>query len=288
MEYPKYQVGISSGNLKSDYLFFDYLMPVYIPANFPGSTPHSLLQVTPEIEPGIVETERGIVNPEIIKRLGKKRREKLTSVLSGDKSQISDSEVEKILSPAIYSLSKDLAKIEFQPIPVLQSDVKYGQSLKDFSAISLISDNILDIETNDISWDHLWEFKSDKESKRALKKYRKFWYESYGGKPLGYIEDDLYFRMHELERVTKKHGLHIVETTAKAVMRENSVYSTGLAAFAGAVVTGGIQNPYGLAIGLTFALSGMAFSVSKAVRDKNEYLENSDIIYLSMIKNKLS
>lgn len=284
MKYPRYQVAISSGNLKSDYLYFDYLIPIYVPYEFPGTIPADLKGTETDFDIDDFTISDSRINPEIIRRLGKKRRADLKEMLN---ESYSEAAIAKKLAPAINELSRDISRAKYQPVPVLPSEINYGKAFTDFSAFSLISNNIVEIDTRNTTWKQLREFKSDKESKKALRKYRKFWYENYEGYSYAQIEDDLYNRIDALKSEVKKYGLNVFETVGKAIIKDSSVYTAGFATLVGVTLSGAVKAPENLVSGLSFAIAGISLSLLKSVSDKNQFLESSDIVYLYKVDSKL-
>lgn len=253
-----------------------------MPEDFNGLYPQKIMKKSEWTSPILVNDGRQI-HPEIIARLGKKRKQRLFKEIS--KGSVDES-LQKILAPAIQQLSEDLKPYNYEPVPVLDRNVDYGLSAEDFSSFSVISNNVLDIETENTDWEQLRDFKIDKPSKLALKRYRTFWHSNYLGKNLAYVEDDLGVRLEDLQGACRKHGFNLMQTSAHAVIKDSSVYSAALAAFAGIVLTGVATPVQALVPGLCIAVSGVSISIAKTLDDKEQFLRQSEILYLHMLREE--
>jgi len=66
--------------------------------------------------------------------------------------------------------------------------------------------NIPIVNTENVDWENILEFRKDNDSKRKLRNLRLFIYEKYEGKSRAYIEDDIERRVDEYHDTCKKHG----------------------------------------------------------------------------------
>lgn len=275
------RIGISAGDIKSDYLYFDKMIPIFLPDDFTGVWPARLTRNTQtQDSPYVADGIR--IHPEIYCRLGRKRKEKLTSQLSSNNSIL---ELQKILAPAIQALSKDIKSIKsYEPVPILNEEVNYGATIEDFSSFSVISQNVIDIDVKDASWKQLKEFKKDKNARRSLVKYRSFWQSNCVGKTCAEVEDDICVKLDDLMYMIKKHGFSTLNVTSKAVIKDSSVYSSALAAFAGVVLSGTATAKEVLVPGVILSITGILMSVVKSHKDKEQFLRDSDVLYLKMLE----
>lgn len=70
--------------------------------------------------------------------------------------------------------------------------------------VSLPALNLINVEN--VSWEHIEEFKNDPHSKTKLRRLKLFAYEKYQNKPIAYIEDDILQKIEEYEDTVKKWG----------------------------------------------------------------------------------
>lgn len=83
-------------------------------------------------------------------------------------------------------------------------------------ALSIASLRLVD--TENISYEQLLEFRNDNEAKEKLRRLRLFAYENYQGKSRSFIEDDLMARISDYESTVKKWGFETKSAVMTALM----------------------------------------------------------------------
>lgn len=74
------------------------------------------------------------------------------------------------------------------------------------------------VAPNAASWEQILEFRKDRESRAAFKRFRLFCEENYKGQNLGIIKDDLDVRIYDYEAALEKHGFETVSGAVNSVI----------------------------------------------------------------------
>lgn len=277
-------IGITSGNIKSDFLYYDKIIPIFRPDDFIGIYPQKINMKATSSNP-IYISEGLEIHPEIYCRLGKKRKQKLIDYIQLGSNDIL---IQQILAPAIQKLIKDLKQFPYNPVPILDREINYGNTVEDLTSFSLISQNVLDIDTINSDWKQLYEFKVDKSAKRALRSYRHFWYKNYEGKSLAFVEDDLYIKTDRLENKCNIHGFKLKNVVLQSLIKNKTAYSAAIASLAG-IMFGDEKIPMEIITsGLTFSVANLSLTIGETLSDKEQFLRDSEILYLKLVKEKFN
>lgn len=294
MVYKKEIVGIAGSDLKKAYLYFDYVIPVFKYGNFPGriippafdgtqaNINHALMGLSTQYGEG-----RGPLNDEILFRLGKKRLKRIFNAGIDLRSSNDLNELMPYIAQAISSLSFDLKKQGYLPVPIIDDNWIKINSKTGFETISLISSNLLDIDTDFAEWNQISEFKRDKKSKSSLRNYRLFWYENYSNKPKEFIEDDLSHRYEKFISVAKKHGFNITYTTMNSILNSKAFATSSLVALSAAMVGDAKLVNASLLTGLTIDIGKLSLNIMKTRIEQKGFIENNELSYLYKISKKL-
>lgn len=153
-------------------------------------------------------------------------------------------------------------------------------------ALTISSLNLID--TRDIEYAQLLEFRKDSKAMEKLRRLRLFAYENYTGKSRDFIEDDILTRIADYERAVKDWGF----TTATGAI--NTVLDSKLIAggVAGSVLSAYMQEPL-IAIATTMGMAGVAIGkvaidLGKQKIVRNELMANNPVSYVSYAREKLN
>lgn len=79
--------------------------------------------------------------------------------------------------------------------------------------VNLILAGLPIVSTENLTWEHLHELRSDPKSISSLRQLRTFVFSNYQGKSLNFIADDLERRKYEYQLTAKQWGLELLEST---------------------------------------------------------------------------
>lgn len=153
---------------------------------------------------------------------------------------------------------------------------------------SLILSGLNLIDTQEVSWPQIVEFRKDAEAKAALSRLRLFVYSQYSGKPRDFIEDDLGERIRVYERTVRKWGFATKTAALKAI-----VGSTTTLAVVGATVSTLFGAPLavvlaGAAAGIALDIAGISLTVAEKIHDRNDFSDTSSVAYLVEASRRLA
>lgn len=85
------------------------------------------------------------------------------------------------------------------------------------------------IDPGHASWEQIMEIRRDPESVEKLRRLRLFVFENYTGKPRAFIEDDLFRRVDDYERVRKSLGIEAVTSTISVLLDSKTLQASAAA-----------------------------------------------------------
>lgn len=153
-----------------------------------------------------------------------------------------------------------------------------GGKVSDY-AVTLKGIKLVDPEI--IPWEHLIEFRKDKQSMKRLRDFRILFHEEFQGKPKSYVEDRILAGLENHERAAKDWSFELIERTFSIVGSKASLGSSALAVATS--VLAGAPPSIIAASGLAYSVVGASLEVAKVFRNRSEDL-SSAYGYLSSLK----
>ena len=135
---------------------------------------------------------------------------------------------------------------------------------------------LIDIEK--VTWEHLLEFRRDRQAKSKLRNLRLFMQENYKDKPRSFIEDDLHKRIEEYDEVSREWGFE----TRAAVINMILTSKTLAGAFTGSFVSALIGAPVTAALTAT---GGLSLEIGRSLL---ELKRRNHALQVSLASNPLS
>lgn len=142
------------------------------------------------------------------------------------------------------------------------------------------------IDSSQLSWDHVFEMRQDKDLMRKFRNFRLFIDESLKGKSKEYIEDKLSQKLDDYENICKKEGLSLIETTYSSLLDSKSALGT-ITATSMSLLSG--QKELAAIIGSGGVIATVAGAVLKIKAKYVEYNNlkiNHEMAYIIDLKNK--
>lgn len=137
------------------------------------------------------------------------------------------------------------------------------------------------IDPSSLSWNHVLEFRDDKDSMAALRDVRLLFHTDYKDKPLSYIKDDIARRVQIHDTVTKKWGFELASKSFSALFSKEAALTglvSGTLISTGAGVIGGAVAAIGL-------VGSVAIEGIKTVREKKFDEKSSMVRYFSKLNS---
>lgn len=141
----------------------------------------------------------------------------------------------------------------------------------------LILSELSVVNTDDLSWQHLLEFREDKETVKKLRRLRRFVYSSYQGKALSFVKEDIEERIEQYNEATRVWGFPLVKGLLEIAL-------TGQVAAAFGAVLGsamfGVPLEAAAAVGASFTVGKGVLSIAQRKREVGIERERNPVAYL--------
>jgi hypothetical protein len=209
------------GSLKSAALYFDYVIPINLGAEFTEQAQFAsfskelgiLLRSLRELIPPNFRNNEGFA-----KQLGlvNKSTTELMIAAAGNATQLT-APLEDRARLARDSISSLIDQFHLEAALLdCQEGLFHCDSSENSSLEILVQLNLVD--TAKAPWDAILELRKDLEAQERLRRLRLFMYENYEGKPASFVEDDILNRISEYEREAKRWGLEVTHSTLSTVL----------------------------------------------------------------------
>lgn len=140
--------------------------------------------------------------------------------------------------------------------------------------------NIELVDLTKVEWERILEFRRDKDSRLALRKFRSFFFENYSSLEPQEILDKLLIS-HEQQRVVlKQWGMQTVSKALSVGFDNSAAIGGSLSALAGMTAGG----PLGALVGLSVPIGRMFLEVGKAVQERTMLKINSPLEFMSRVQ----
>lgn len=158
-------------------------------------------------------------------------------------------------------------------------------------AIELVSvalNNVKIINTSELSWDQIFDFRRDDKAVQKLRRFRVFAHDRYEGKSLAYVEDDLSTILDDYEQTLQKHGFQtrngILTTLINSKMAAGFVGGSFISTLAGKPELAMAS----LAIGAVVEIGKASLEISRRSHELASLQRNQPISFISYAKTKLN
>lgn len=147
--------------------------------------------------------------------------------------------------------------------------------------VTLAGLNLVDVTK--ASWDQIVELRQDQQSQRKLQRLRAFLANSYTGKSLSYIEDDLARCLDDYEQGRQKHGFETVAASI-SVLLDSANLQAALAVGVGATLLGGPA--VGISSAAAIEVGKVAIEFAKRRRQMVDWQRSHDFAYIIDVQAK--
>lgn len=213
--------GISIGSLKSAALYFDYVIPINLGAEF---AEHGSFERFPTELAALLRSLRDLIPPsfrnseEFARRLAIVNKETTELMLSASR-QIpkADCHYEQQAAATRAAIYGFIDEFGLSSAPLDCRSSLFEQEVGNQTSLTLlISLNIIDAEK--VPWQAIMELRKDLEAQERLRRLRMFMYENYNRKSKAFVEDDILTRISEYEREAQRWGLEMTHSTLNTVL----------------------------------------------------------------------
>ena len=161
------------------------------------------------------------------------------------------------------------------------------ESKTDGILLGLSTQNLVDVEK--ATWEQLLKFREDHESVRKLKRLLHFFDESYQGRDLEFIKNDIQTRLWDYDETVKKWGFETTAGSIGLVTSSKSLFTTagmGIASFiAGAPAT--LASMVALS-GVIIELTNISLHVATRKYQRQYLVNTNPISYIISAKEKFN
>jgi len=167
--------------------------------------------------------------------------------------------------------------------PNLYNQDVFGNVASSSSNIICTLANIPIIDTDLADFDQIKNLRKDVDSKIKLRNLKLFLHETYVGKSIDFIEDDLNRRIYDFNIVVKKHGFQIQQAVLSTLFNSQ----TALPTIATAIASAFCENPYlpvAAVAGALFDFGKILVQVRQCKYDHSALLEKHELAYIFKLK----
>jgi len=143
--------------------------------------------------------------------------------------------------------------------------------------------NIPIVDADSADFDQIKNLRKDAESKRKLTNLKLFLHETYVGKSIEFIEDDLTRRMYDFNIVVKKHGFRTQQAALSTLFNSKTILPTIATAIA-SVVVGKPLLSVAAAAGALIEVDKIIVQVRQCKYDHSALLETHELAYFFKLK----
>lgn len=136
------------------------------------------------------------------------------------------------------------------------------------------------IDTSNISWEQIVEFRQDEIARKKLRNLRLFFNTNYKGKNVSFIEDDLGKRIDDYKNLVKDHGFETVTSNLTMVSNSKNIITFGTAGLASILLGEPILGSAALAAGVSLDLANIAINIAQKKHSFNKLRRDLEISYL--------
>ncbi len=196
------------------------------------------------------------------------------------------------LHNAVANLTKNLAcnynlhdYLYDMPIDLIDQEQSPSSTLVTENPLLTISNTNI-IDSTNVSWDHILEFRKSPNAISALRRLRLFAFENYAGKSLSFVEDDLGQRLSDYQKTAKEWGFK----TRKGII--SSILTSKIM---GGALTGSListltdQSVTALSLvvgGITVELAGVLLEVRSRKFEFEKITRENPITYIDIAQNR--
>lgn len=190
-----------------------------------------------------------------------------------------------------FKLNSFLRKYELLNCSFLMPDMSndfYTVHSNTDTLTSVAISNLNLIDTSNLNWENISDFRKDKLSREKLLKLRNFARANYDGKSLSFIQDDLESKIYDYQCVVKKHGFE-TRNGALNLLLSSKLLASAAAGSLVSVLLGMNE------VAAVSALAGTSLEIGKIslYLEKKKYAlveacNSNPISYIKYIQNKLN
>ena len=170
--------------------------------------------------------------------------------------------------------------------PNLYNQEIFPNVVQSSSNIICTLSNIPIVDADSADFEQIKNLRKDTESKRKLRNLKIFLHETYTGKSLDFIQDDLNRRIYDFNIAVKKHGFQIQQATLSTLFNSNTLLPTIATAIA-SVLLGTPLLSVAAAAGALIEVGKIIVQVRQCKYDYSILLETHELAYFFKLREIL-
>ena len=187
-------------------------------------------------------------------------------------------------------IQKVIQKYNLDKLPIISSKQEIEASANENCEspsiiVSLPALNLINVEN--VSWEHIEEFKNDPNGKTKLRRLKLFAYENYQNKPIAYIEDDILLKIEEYENTVKKWGFETRQEILSMVLSSKVLAGAIGGYFISTLLGSDIQAIFTVIGGASIELGRIGIMLKKRKYEIANIINNNPISYISSAKTNI-
>jgi len=174
---------------------------------------------------------------------------------------------------AIWQSPDFISVFRMEPETIIEENLFYA---------NLSNLNLVNVDKT--SWEHIVEFRKDKDARAALSSFRKFFSDQYEGKDSQYILDDLHERIYRYDKETKLWGFETGIKSLSVAFKKESIITSSIGGISTILFGMPLSVVAGSALSITAGSCLLEIGQS-IIAKKRSYVDNPTR-YLSELKKK--
>ena len=144
------------------------------------------------------------------------------------------------------------------------------------------------IDTTEVSWEHIMEFREDADSTKKLRKLRLFFHENYAGKDKNYVKDDLLQRIEDYHNTAKDWGFEMGVSSLSMLLTSPLTLASMGTSFAIILFGEPLSALATAGAGMGLEIGKISLNIAKEKRGLSKIQRDHPIAYIIDAKKKLS
>ncbi|MBN1506451.1 MAG: hypothetical protein JW955_06375 [Sedimentisphaerales bacterium] len=285
---------VAFGDLKNTALYFDYVIPVFFAADVVRDEYEALEFLTQKQEllpPEFSARQESANRPLAVNSATCYMMLKLWIKRHGGKPEISGLSAEQyegIEREAACQYFSFVGDFNLKECPVASATGATSAWMDEEeetvpSPVVTLADMKL-VDGSRLKWEHLVEFRCDKEAQDRLRRLRLFAYQNYAGRSRSYIEDDILTRVADYDSTVRKWGFETVTGALSLVLNSKLTVSV----IAGGFLTTLFGQPgAALLAGAVIELGHVGIEVGKQGFALRKIVNDNPVSFISYARKRL-
>lgn len=176
-------------------------------------------------------------------------------------------------------------KLNGLPYDVLETS---NQQLKSRESVLISIPNMSFINTDDLSWEKVLEFRNDKDSLAKLRLFRTFVFDNYRDKPKSYIEDDILRRVDDYNDTIKKWKFNTFHGCLQSALTSKNMAGAMSGSFLSVLMNAPLTAVLSGVAGASIEVGKTVLEISKCKVNLRETLDQNPVSYIAEVNNSLA